>query len=100
MKLVLFEAGEKTPQRPGLLTDNAIIDISAVVRSNYTPQLVMEGIIDDFDWLRPKLEELEKNATPLPLSSVRLRAPLPRPHKILCALANYWEHAQREPRPL
>jgi len=31
---------------------------------------------------------------------VRLRAPLPRPHKILCALANDWEHAQRAPRPL
>src|ERR1041385_787959 len=100
MKLVLFEIGEKTPQRPGLLTERGVIDISALARSNYTPQLVMEGIIDDFDWLRPKLEELAMNASPLPLSSVRLRAPLPRPHKILCALANYWEHAQREPRPL
>ena len=26
--------------------------------------------------------------------------PLPRPGKILCCIANYWEHAQREPRPL
>src|SRR5690242_5984466 len=100
MKLVLFEIGEKTPQRPGLLTERGVIDISAVARSNYTSQLVMEGIIDDFDWLRPKLENLAKTAAALPLSSVRLRAPLPRPHKILCALANYWEHAQRAPRPL
>jgi 2-keto-4-pentenoate hydratase/2-oxohepta-3-ene-1,7-dioic acid hydratase in catechol pathway len=29
-----------------------------------------------------------------------LRAPLPRPGKILCCIANYWEHAQREARPL
>jgi len=36
----------------------------------------------------------------LPLSSVRLRSPLPRPGKILCCIANYWEHAQREARPL
>jgi 2-keto-4-pentenoate hydratase/2-oxohepta-3-ene-1,7-dioic acid hydratase in catechol pathway len=100
MKLVLFESGEKTPQRPGLLTERGIVDVSDVVRSNYTPQLVMEGIIDDFAGLRPKLAELENNAPALALSSVRLRAPLPRPHKILCALANYWEHAQREPRPL
>ena len=100
MKLVLFEMGEKTVQRPGLLTERGVIDISGVVRSNYTPQLVMEGIIDDFETRRRTFEDLEKNATALPLSSVRLRAPLPRPHKILCALANYWEHAQREPRPL
>jgi 2-keto-4-pentenoate hydratase/2-oxohepta-3-ene-1,7-dioic acid hydratase in catechol pathway len=25
---------------------------------------------------------------------------LPRPGKILCCIGNYWEHAQREPRPL
>ena len=31
---------------------------------------------------------------------VRLRPPLPRPGKILACIANYWEHAQREPRPL
>jgi 2-keto-4-pentenoate hydratase/2-oxohepta-3-ene-1,7-dioic acid hydratase in catechol pathway len=31
---------------------------------------------------------------------VRLGPPLPRPGKILACIANYWEHAQREPRPL
>jgi 2-keto-4-pentenoate hydratase/2-oxohepta-3-ene-1,7-dioic acid hydratase in catechol pathway len=34
------------------------------------------------------------------MAGVRLKAPLPRPGKILCCIANYWEHAQREPRPL
>ncbi len=100
MKLVLFQQSDADPQLPGLLTDRGVVDISAVVRSNHTPQLVMEGIIDDFEELRPTLEKLVGTATALPLPSVRLRAPLPRPHKILCALANYWEHAQRAPRPL
>lgn len=100
MKLVLFQQGETGDPRPGLLTDRGVIDISSAVRPNHTPQLVMEGIIQDFDQLRPKLEKLAGTASPLPLSSIRLRPPLPRPHKILCALANYWEHAQREPRPL
>ena len=36
----------------------------------------------------------------MPEDSVRLRPPLPRPGKILACIANYWEHAQREPRPL
>ena len=98
MKLVLFQQSDTGPQLPGMLTDRGVVDISGVVRSSYTPQLVMEGIIDDFERLRPTLEMIAETATVL--SSVRLRAPLPRPHKILCALANYWEHAQREPRPL
>src|SRR5262249_58453983 len=37
---------------------------------------------------------------PVPLDIVRLRPPLPRPGKILCCIGNYWEHAQREARPL
>jgi 2-keto-4-pentenoate hydratase/2-oxohepta-3-ene-1,7-dioic acid hydratase in catechol pathway len=100
VKLALFQQSDAGPQLPGMLTDRGVVDISGVVRSSHTPQLVMEGIIDDFERLRPKLEILAETATALPLSSVRLRAPLPRPHKILCALANYWEHAQRAPRPL
>ena len=100
MKLVLFQRHETPAPLPGLLTERGVIDISGVVRPNHTPQLVMEGVIDDFDKLRQTLETLLETATALPLSSVRLRAPLPRPHKILCALANYWEHAQRAPRPL
>ena len=93
VKLVLFQQNDAGPQLPGMLTDRGVVDISGVVRSSHTPQLMMEGIIDDFERLRPTLEMIAETATALPLSSVRLRAPLPRPHKILCALANYWEHA-------
>ena len=100
MKLVLFQQSETGPVLPGLMTDRGIVDISGTVRPNHTPQLVMEGIIDDFEALRPALAALERSAPSLPAASVRLKAPLPRPHKILCALANYWEHAQREARPL
>jgi 2-keto-4-pentenoate hydratase/2-oxohepta-3-ene-1,7-dioic acid hydratase in catechol pathway len=40
------------------------------------------------------------SSLPLPLDILRLRPPLPRPGKILCCIGNYWEHEQREPRPL
>src|SRR5204862_4525156 len=53
-----------------------------------------------FDALRPSLDHLASTATPRSLDSVRLRPPLPRPSKVLCCIANYWEHAQREARPL
>src|SRR5207244_8641259 len=77
-----------------------VIDISGIAGRGHTPQLTMQALIDGFEGLRPALERRAADAEPLPLSSVRLRAPLPRPGKILCCIANYWEHAQREARPL
>jgi 2-keto-4-pentenoate hydratase/2-oxohepta-3-ene-1,7-dioic acid hydratase in catechol pathway len=98
LKLVLFEAARDI--RPGAITERGIVDISAAVRRGHTPQLTMQGIIDDFDRLQPGLERLAREADALPPEKVRLRAPLPRPGKILACIANYWEHAQREARPL
>ena len=43
----------------------------------------MTGIIDNFDRLRPALERLARDGQALPIADVRLRAPLPRPGKIL-----------------
>src|SRR5690242_16841242 len=60
----------------------------------------MQGIIDDFETLRPALDKLSKDGTAIPVEKARLRPPLPRPGKILACIANYWEHAQREARPL
>jgi len=100
MRLVLFEpAGMREPV-PGLMTDRGVVSIAAAVDKSYTPQLTMQGIIDNFDRLRPALEKLAGNGNAVPVDSVRLRPPLPRPGKILCCIANYWEHAQREARPL
>ena len=100
MRLVLFQAVGAAEPSPGLLTERGVVDISGVVNKSYTPQLTMQGLIDDFDRLRPALERLAGDGEARSLDSVRLRAPLPRPGKILCCIANYWEHAQREARPL
>jgi 2-keto-4-pentenoate hydratase/2-oxohepta-3-ene-1,7-dioic acid hydratase in catechol pathway len=100
VKLVLFQIVASKDILPGLLTDRGVVDISQAVKKSYTPQLTMQGIIDDFERLRPALERLTREGAALPLDQVRLRAPLPRPGKILACIANYWEHAQREARPL
>src|SRR6266849_8814509 len=101
MKLVLFQSlGQAGEPVPGLLTERGVVDIAGAVARSYTPQLTMQGIIDNFDRLRPALEKLMADGEARPLDSVRLRPPLPRPGKILCCIANYWEHAQREARPL
>ena len=62
----------------------------------------MESLIDNFDRLQSSLEAAVTAGPVLSLGTVKLRAPLPRPSKILCCIGNYWEHAQleRDPRNL
>jgi 2-keto-4-pentenoate hydratase/2-oxohepta-3-ene-1,7-dioic acid hydratase in catechol pathway len=100
VKLALFQSSAGGEIAPGVLTARGVVDISTAVPKSYTPQLTMQGIIDGFDKLRPALEKLAKDGPAIALDKVRLRAPLPRPGKILACIANYWEHAQREARPL
>jgi 2-keto-4-pentenoate hydratase/2-oxohepta-3-ene-1,7-dioic acid hydratase in catechol pathway len=100
LKLVLFQTAAQGEMTPGLLTERGVVSVAGAVKKDYTPQLTMQGIIDGFDKLRPALEKLAKDGAATPLDKVRLRPPLPRPGKILACIANYWEHAQREARPL
>ena len=40
----------------------------------------METVIEQFDTYRPRFEELVATADAVPMSSVKIRPPLPRPH--------------------
>jgi 2-keto-4-pentenoate hydratase/2-oxohepta-3-ene-1,7-dioic acid hydratase in catechol pathway len=100
MRLVMFETDGQSEMIPGLLTERGVVSLEGIVERSYSPQLTMRKLIDGFEALRPRLEQLAVEGEALALDRVRLRAPLPRPGKILCCIANYWEHAQREPRPL
>ena len=100
MKLVLFEAPGGAGVRPGLLTEAGVVDATGNVPAGPTPQLTMQGLIDDFATLCPRLEGLARDGEALPRERVKLRAPLPRPGKILACIANYWEHGAMEARPL
>ncbi|MBV8120896.1 MAG: fumarylacetoacetate hydrolase family protein [Alphaproteobacteria bacterium] len=100
MRLVMFEGGGEAEPVPGLLTERGVVNLAGAVDRGYTSQLTMQNLIDGFERLRPQLEKLAVEGQALPLDRVRLRAPLAQPGKILCCIANYWEHAQREPRPL
>jgi len=102
MKLVVYQANPHAAMLPGVLTGRGVVGVAEVVRafSGHTAQETMQAIIDNFDQLRPVLEQVTSQAEAMPLDSIRLRAPLPRPGKILCCIANYWEHDQREARQL
>ena len=100
MKLVLFQPAGKTDVLPGLLTERGVVSIADTVPSGATPQLTMQRIIDDFEALRSALSAREKDGKATALAEVRLRAPLPRPGKILACIANFWEHGAMQARAL
>jgi len=65
-----------------------------------TAQLALQALIDGFEGLRSEIEHRRTQGNRIPLGSVRLLAPVPRPGKVLGCIGNYWEHAQREANPL
>lgn len=97
MKLVLFNEG-----RPGLLRGEGVVDISNVVSplGAQAGQEAVEAIITHIEDLRAELSRLEREGDAVPLSSVSLRSPLPRPKKILCMGGNYREFGARAPSPM
>ena len=102
MRLALFQTSATGPVTPGLITGRGVVSIAAETAgvAGHSPQETMQGIINHYDELRPALEKAAAQGQAVPLESVRLQPPLPRPGKIICCIGNYWEHAQREPRPL
>ncbi len=102
MKLVLFQHRDGDEVRPGLLTPRGVVDIAQAVRNpaDRTAAETMNRIVDEFETVRDDLARLESEGKAVALDGVRLRAPLPRPGKILCCIGNYWEHRERDPRPL
>ena len=98
MKLVLF--GDDF--RPGLLVDDQIVDVSSVGDQyrGLHPSDVMFGLIENFDSVRGQLEALEGSGPRTPVGGVRLRAPIPRPRKLLCCFGNYKEGQDRPAFPI
>lgn len=97
MKLVLFD-----DFRPGVLDGDAVVALDRVPGANLTArsQDRTAEIIRRFTELRPYIDQAGATGDRLALSDVRLRAPLPRPGKIVCARANYREGTDREPWPM
>ncbi|MEE9147081.1 MAG: fumarylacetoacetate hydrolase family protein [Candidatus Tectomicrobia bacterium] len=91
MKIVFYD-----DYKVGLLTDGNVVDVSGVVPQGGTPQLTMEGLINNFQSLQGALERARDQGQAVPLSRVQLRAPLPRPGKIVCMGGNFGEFVGRQ----
>jgi 2-keto-4-pentenoate hydratase/2-oxohepta-3-ene-1,7-dioic acid hydratase in catechol pathway len=95
MKLCLFD-----DFIPGRIDGDGVVSLAALV-----PELMaapgfyrMQGLIEAWDRVGADIAAHDGRPTPLP--SVRLRAPVPRPTKLLCAQANFREGLPRTNRPV
>src|SRR5215216_2917523 len=83
--------------------DNTVVDVSAVVQDipHIGPGDLISGLIERFASYRSKLEQAAAQGQGVPVSSVRVRPPLPKPYNIVCMAVNYMEDGTRkEPAPI
>ena len=93
MKLLRFN-----DDRIGVLKDeNHVVDVSGAITSRRAkgPQRVIEDIIENFRRYRRKFERIVDRESGVPLSSVKLLAPIPQPSKCLAAFVNYLDRPDR-----
>ena len=94
MKLVLFNEFKF-----GVIRGDRVVDAMEALngRDFRRPQDIIEEVIINWQELKPKIQAAIEGKEGVPLQSVRLRAPVPRPPKLICAAVNYLEFGQREP---
>ncbi len=88
--------------RLGVVQDDHIVDaMSAVEGMTFRrPQDLIEEVIINWVNMRPRIESAIEGRAGVPLGSVRMRPPVPRPPKLICAAVNYLEFGMREPAVL
>lgn len=89
MRLVMFN-----DYKLGVLKGDAVVDVSAAVADipRTGPGDLMSGLIARFDSYKAKLQAAADAGAGVPLASVTLRAPLPKPGNIVCMAVNYMEN--------
>jgi 2-keto-4-pentenoate hydratase/2-oxohepta-3-ene-1,7-dioic acid hydratase in catechol pathway len=86
MKLLFFD-----DYKLGVANGDNVVDVTDVVSDiPYTqPQDLIKGLIENFSSYRGKLEEAASSRAGVPLSSVKIRPPLPKPANIICMQVNF-----------
>ncbi|MEJ2703894.1 MAG: fumarylacetoacetate hydrolase family protein [Sedimentisphaerales bacterium] len=90
MKLVTYSKEDAVSC--GILTDKGLIDIPSAWDSANPPQSVKETLQRGSDCLAKLGRMAESASDMIPLDSVKLLAPIPRPGKVLALAGNYVEH--------
>ena len=98
MKLAFFD-----DFKLGVIKDNSVVDVSAAVSGvNHTsPQDLINRVIENFDDVKGALQQAADSGSGIPLDSVRLRPPLPKPGNVVAMAVNYMEDGTRDaPAPI
>jgi 2-keto-4-pentenoate hydratase/2-oxohepta-3-ene-1,7-dioic acid hydratase in catechol pathway len=88
MRLVAFAGSDGNP-RPGLLHQDAVIDLTSVGSYQDTLAVIANGL----DAATNIAKVAEASGQRAPLSEVKLLAPIARPPRIFCIGLNYRDHA-------
>jgi 2-keto-4-pentenoate hydratase/2-oxohepta-3-ene-1,7-dioic acid hydratase in catechol pathway len=98
MKLLFFD-----DFKLGVLNGDQVVDVSDAVKDipRIGPQDVINGVITGWAECRGKLEQAAKAGRGVPVRSVKIRPPLPKPTNIVAMAVNYMEDGTRsEPAPI
>ena len=94
MKLVLYD-----DYRLGVVKGaDRVVDAMAGLEGLHfhRPQELIEAVITRWEELKPRIEAAVDDKDGVSIDSVKLRPPVPKPPKIICAAVNYLEFGQRE----
>lgn len=96
MKLLFYD-----DYRLGVLKEGRVVDVTGTLPhvGILPPQAQIEGVIEQFASFRPRFQEIVAKESGIPLSDVKVRPPLPRPHNILCAFSNYQDRDRPPDQP-
>lgn len=87
--------------RLGVIKGDVVVDVTDAVKD--IPHLdsrdLILGLIAKWDSYKAKVEKAANESTGMPLKSVRLRPPVPRPGNIVCMAVNYMEDGTLPEKP-
>lgn len=97
MKLLFFN-----DYRMGVLKGDRVVDVTGVLQhvGIKPPEILMEEVIADFASFRGRFADIVAREAGMPMAQVTIRPPLPRPHNILAAFANYQDRDHPATTPL
>ena len=98
MKLVFYD-----DFKLGVMNGDTVVDAASAVSGihHHSPQDLLNQLIENFSQYKPALDQLVRQGTGVPMSSVRIRSPVPQPNNIIAMAVNYMEDGTRsEPAPI
>ena len=98
MKIVFYD-----DFKLGLVVGDSVIDASEIAKGieHTSPQDLLGKLIERFPAHKGRLEQIATEGNGVPINTVRLRSPVPKPHNIVAMAVNYMEDGTRaEPAPI